>query len=256
MNTFLKTTFALMASATATLAQPAGVKDLSIAAPHHDANITGALYYPSAEGGVAQTYAENPVFIGVPVLKDAEIADGRYPLVMLSHGMGGHIRSLGWLSTALAERGAIVVAVNHPNSTWGDFDLAEGLKHWTRAQDMSRVLDTLLADPKVAPHLDTQQIMAAGFSYGGWTALSLAGMRGNHAGYVAHCAEYGMASSHCADLMRGNAGLQDVNAAQWNDSYADVRINSGFAIDPGLAWGIHAQEVAGISADITLLSLG
>ena len=255
MTLLPKTAFALMIASTAA-ADPAGMRDLSFDAPHHGRPVTGAIYYPAAGGGSAETYAENPVFIGMPILKDAKMAEGKHPLVLLSHGMGGHIRSLGWLSTALADSGAIVVAVNHPNSTWGDFDLAEGLKHWTRTQDVRLALDTVLADPELNGRIDPARIMAAGFSYGGWTALSLGGLNGNHAGYVAHCATYGEASSHCADLLHGNAGLEDVSEAQWNGDYSDARITSVFAMDPGLIWGITEEDAAGLTGDVTLMSFG
>lgn len=256
MNIFSKSAIALMITTTTLHADPAGLRDLSIEAPHHSRPLSGAIYYPSSGGGTAEIYGENPVFVGTSVLRDADMAQGTRPLVVLSHGMGGHIRSLGWLSTALAERGAIVVAVNHPNSTWGDFDLAEGLKHWTRAQDLSLALDTVLTDPTIAGQIDQSRIMAAGFSYGGWTALSLGGLAGNHAGYVAHCAQYGEASSHCADLMRGDAGLEDVKPALWNADYRDARITSVVAMDPGLIWGMGAQETQGMVGNVTLLSLG
>jgi predicted dienelactone hydrolase len=256
MNIFLKSTAALIVSATPLLADPAGVRELSIDAPHHGRALTGAIYYPTNGGGVLETYAENPVFVGMPVLKDAEMASGKYPLVLLSHGMGGHIRSLGWLSTGLAEQGAIVIAVNHANSTWRDFDLSEGLKHWTRTQDLKLALDTALTDPETSAMVDPERIMAAGFSYGGWTALSLGGIRGNHAAYVAHCSEYGEKSSHCADLMRGDVGLQDVTEAEWNADYSDPRISSVFAIDPGLIWGMGDHETSDVVQDISLVSLG
>jgi predicted dienelactone hydrolase len=256
MTIFTKTAIALMLASTAAFADPAGYKDLSIDAPHHNRPLTGALYYPSAGGGTPETYAENPVFIGVPVIKDAAIAQGKHPLVLLSHGMGGHVRSLGWLSTVLAERGAIVVAVNHPNSTYGDFDLGQGLQHWTRVQDLELALDTVLADPQMGALIDRDRIMAAGFSYGGWTALSLAGLHGNHAGYVAHCAHYSAASSHCDDLMRGDIDLQNADVARWNADYRDARITAAFSIEPGLIWGMTPADATGITADVTLVSLG
>lgn len=256
MNILLKSTAALIVSVTSLLADPAGVRELSIDAPHHGRALTGAIYYPSTGGGALEIYAENPVFVGMPVLKNAEMATGKHPLVLMSHGMGGHIRSLGWLSTGLAEQGAIVIAVNHPNSTWRDSDLGEGLKHWTRTQDLKLALDTLLADPEMKAAIDINRIMAAGFSYGGWTALSLGGMRGNHAAYVSHCNEYGAKSSHCGDLMRGDVGLQDVSPIKWNADYSDSRISSVFAIDPGLIWGIGDEEISDLERNVSLVSLG
>lgn len=245
-NIFQASALALILTAPFAQADPAGFRDLSIEAPHNGRALTGALFYPTAGGGTQVSYAENPIFEGVPAFKDAPMAEGKYPLVLMSHGMGGHVRSLGWLSTAMAERGAIVVAVNHPNSTWGDFDLFKGLDHWTRTQDLKLALDTLLADPAISAHIDSTRIIAAGFSYGGWTALLLGGLRGNLAGSAAHC----------ADLMRGDVDWGSMDPSNWNADYSDPRVSAVFAIDPALMWDMSAENAATMVDDVTLLSLG
>src|SRR5262249_14368572 len=43
-------------------------------------------------------------------------APARLPLILLSHGTGGTALTLGWLGTALAARGYVVAAVNHPGN--------------------------------------------------------------------------------------------------------------------------------------------
>jgi predicted dienelactone hydrolase len=98
--------------------------------------------------------------------------------------------------------------------------------------------------------------MAAGFSYGGWTALSMGGLRGNHAGYVGHCAEYGAASSHCDDLMSKEIRLAEVSADEWNRSYADARITHVMAIEPGLVWGLAAEDGEGLVENVSMIGLG
>lgn len=256
----MKTTFTAVAAvclwATTALANPAGYAPFGVDAPHHGRGMIGAIWYPSMGDGRAFDLADSAVFQGVTVVEEATLQDGAHPVVLLSHGMGGNIRSLTWLATDLAKQGAIVVAVNHPNSTWGDFDMALGLQHWTRAQDLSLALDTLLSDPKFAGHIDDTRIMAAGFSYGGWTALSLGGVQGDHAGYVAHCEEYGETSSHCSDLSGAEVAIADIEAADWNASYADPRVTHVTAIDPGLIWGLGQADTAGLVANTRLIGLG
>lgn len=110
-------------------AQIAGLQESTIPAPHHGRDMEIAVWYPALEGSATAPFAGNPVFQPVAVAPDAEVVAGRYPLVLLSHGLGGHYRSLGWLAVALAERGAVVVAVNHPESTVFDFDMQTGLRH-------------------------------------------------------------------------------------------------------------------------------
>ena len=211
---------------------------------------------PSEGDGRAFEFADSAVFHGVTVVEEATIQDGVHPVVLLSHGMGGNIRSLAWLAADLAEQGAIVITVNHPNSTWGDFDMALGLRHWTRVQDLSLALDTLLDHPKFVGHIDENRVMAGGFSYGGWTALSMAGVLGDHAGYSAHCATYGEVSSHCAGLIQAGITLADVDEGSWNASYRDARITHAIAIDPGLIWGLDSAATADVIDNIHLIGLG
>lgn len=256
----MKTTFTAFAvfslTASIAFANPAGYTPFGVEAPHHNRGMIGAIWYPSAGDGRAFKFADSAVFHGVTVVEEATILDGSHPVVVLSHGMGGNIRSLTWLATDLAEKGAVVVAVNHLNSTWGDFDMALGLQHWTRVQDLSLALDTLLDDPKFAGHLDETRVMAAGFSYGGWTALSMGGLLGDHAGYVEHCENYGAASSHCDGLMKADVQLSEVDDAMWNASYADPRITHVTAIDPGLIWGLDGADTGELIGNVRLIGLG
>lgn len=97
MNIFQKSALALILTAQFAQADPAGFSDLSIEAQHHGRALTGALFYPAASGGTQVSYGENPIFEGVPAVKDAPMAEGKYPLLLMSHGMGGHVRSMGWL---------------------------------------------------------------------------------------------------------------------------------------------------------------
>ncbi len=247
---------ALSLAASTAHADLAGYTPLVFDAPHHGRDVLGALWYPAQDDGRTFTFAENGVFHGVEVTEEASVQDGTFPVVLLSHGMGGNIRSLAWLASSLAERGAIVVSVNHPNSTWGDFDLKAGMEHGTRAQDLSVALDVLATDRQFGDHLDLSRVMAAGFSYGGWTALSLGGVTGDHAGYIAHCAEHGEASPHCDELMSAEIQLADADPELWNASYADPRVTHVAAIDPGLTWGLGADAVDGVVSNITLIGLG
>jgi predicted dienelactone hydrolase len=256
----MNTTFATLAiaglMASAAVADPAGYSPLTFDAPHHGKGVVGAVWYPTGGPGREMPFADSPVFVGVTVVEEAPVAEGRHPVVLLSHGMGGNIRSLAWLASALAEQGAVVVSVNHPNSTWGDFDMAAGMRHWTRAQDLSLALDTLMADPRFEGHLDPTRIMAAGFSYGGWTALSLGGLRGNLAGYVDHCRVHGEASAICTEVLAPEVDLASFAAADWNGTYADPRVTHVVAIEPGLIWGLGPAEIAQLVPDVRLIGLG
>ncbi|RLJ41412.1 putative dienelactone hydrolase [Litoreibacter meonggei] len=253
------TTLAVLAFApTIALAEPnTGMADFTYKAAHHGKPVSSVLWYPSSDDGKTTRAAENAVFYGVDVEQDGPLSEGgKLPVILLSHGLGGNWRSLAWLAEDLAGQGALVISMNHPASSTFDFDMREGLNHWTRARDMSRALDKLMDDPTYAARIDSSRIMAAGFSYGGWTSLSLGGVTGNLAGEIAECDAQGEASSHCADLKKAGVTFGDLDPGMWNASYKDARITHVAAMDPALHHGFTKANVAELDADTVLIALG
>ena len=227
-------------------ADVAGLRVTEVYMPHHGAGARVAIWYPSTSQEPATPYAENAVFHGVDAHIAGPVSSGQYPVVLFSHGMGGTDRAQAWLGAALAQRGVITVSVNHPNSTWGDFDMGKGVKHWTRAQDMSVTLDAVLGMPDFSGNVDLSRIMAAGFSFGGWTALSLGGAKGNHAGMVEACMTHETMEA-CGLLMSDDVNMQGIDPARWNASYADMRVTHVAAIDPGFVWGLEQADIADLA---------
>lgn len=254
MRTILSTA-ALSLSAFAAHADNAGLQITEVLLPHHAASTRVAIWYPTMVQDTPSLYANNPVFEGVEAHMDAPLSPGQYPVVLFSHGMGSTDRAQAWLGAALARRGAITVIVNHPNTTWGDFDMSEGVAHWTRAQDMSATFDAVLDMPFFSDSLDMDRVMAAGFSYGGWTALSLGGARGNHAGIVDACMTHDQMEA-CGLLLSAEVNMQGINPATWNASYADARVTHVAAIDPGLVWGLEPSDVDDLVPSTLMIGLG
>jgi len=246
---------ALSICGSSAFADVAGLQITEILLPHHETSARVAIWYPSPSSDEPSLYASNPVFEGVEANLDAPISDGRYPIVLFSHGMGGTDRAQAWLGAALAELGAITIIVNHPNSTWGDFDMTAGVEHWTRAQDMSAVLDEVLAMPGFSDRLDLARVMAAGFSYGGWTALSLGGAKGNHAGIVKACTTY-QEMEACELLLSEDVNMQGIDPSIWNANYADARVTHVAAIDPGFVWGLEKSDIAELVPSTLVIGFG
>ena len=255
MKTILTATM-LMTAASQAAADPAGLRLTGLDMPHHGSRAGVSIWYPNGGGGDKTVFAENSVYEGVEAAIGAEAQDGAHPVVLFSHGLGGTIRAQAWLASGLADRGAIVVSVNHAKSTWGDFDMADGVKHWTRVADLSAALDALLADPAFAGRVDTSRIMAAGFSYGGWTALSMGGLRGNHAGIVETCTRFVDTMNACDLLLSEDVDMQGLDPTVWNANYADARITHVTAIDPGFVWGLTAADAATLVPNVLMIGLG
>ena len=75
-----------------------------------------AVWYATNNKQNLITIADNAIFDGSEVIADAvpEIKSTKSPLILLSHGYGGSWQSLSWLAHALAAKGYIVAAPNHP----------------------------------------------------------------------------------------------------------------------------------------------
>ena len=246
----------LFLAAHAAAAEPGGFRSVTVPAAHHGRGMSGALWYPSAGGGQSFLFGDNPVFHGTEVRDGARMAEGPFPVVLASHGLGGSTGTLGWLTAGLAEAGAFVISVNHPNSTTRDFNLQEGLKHWTRAQDLRAALDWLAAQPELAAHADFSRIYAVGFSAGGWTALALGGARADLEGYGARCETAPPSPWQCADLTRRGADLTAYSATEWNAGRKDRRIRAVAAIDPALTYGLGPAHVRDLVDRVLLIGLG
>jgi len=255
MKYALTAMFVLLAVQTAA-AEPAGFRSFAIPAEHHGREMTGAVWYPSAGGGEAVSFGENGVFHGTRVLDGARMAEGPFPVILASHGLGGHIGALGWLTAGLAEAGALVISVNHPNSTREDFDLQEGLKHWTRTEDLRAALAWLAAEPELAAIADLSRIYAVGFSAGGWTALSLGGLRADLEGYAAHCKTAPPSPWQCADLTKRGADLTAYSPTEWNAGRKDGRVRAVAAIDPALTYGLGKDHARELVDKVLLIGLG
>ncbi|MFJ6326872.1 alpha/beta hydrolase family protein [Rhizobium sp. NPDC092014] len=136
-------------------------------------------WYPTDENWVAKVTSEKSWFRKEPVAFNAPVARSQrpFPLVVLSHGSGATADALEWLGFRLAQRGFVALAVNHHGHTGSEPYRAEGfLCMWERASDLSAILD----DPGWQRSLEIEtidQVFAAGFSAGAYTALLLVGAR-------------------------------------------------------------------------------
>jgi len=132
------------------------------------------IWYPARAGTLMAEHHVGPPAAPLFTLgrwaDDGPMLEGRFPLVTLSHGTGGSAEIMSWLARDLASRGYIVAGVNHPGNNAVEPYTAEGfMLWWERARDVSAVIDLVLADPPIGPHIDANRIGAMGFSLGGYT---------------------------------------------------------------------------------------
>lgn len=153
---------------------PVGFKTTTLPDAQTSRPLEMVAWYPAASTAKPQLIADNGVFIGALAVTDAPPAAGEHPLVVLSHGYGGNWGKQVWLASALAHKGYIVAAVNHPGTTTKDRSPQAAAQLWKRPADLSRAIDAVLAQPKQFGAVAKNRIAAVGHSLGGWTVLEIA----------------------------------------------------------------------------------
>lgn len=132
------------------------------------------IWYPTLDTTKQNITTEYP-FKLPPTSKDANPVSEKFPLVLLSHGTGGNRINQMWLACELAGNGFIVAAVDHFGNTLDNRIPENFVKGWDRPLDISFVIDELLKTPQWKSAVDSTKIGMAGFSFGGYTSIALAG---------------------------------------------------------------------------------
>ncbi|MGO1297774.1 MAG: alpha/beta hydrolase family protein [Vibrio sp.] len=131
----------------------------------------GVLYPTSAK--------PTPIRFGPITLSlamNGAIKEGRFPLVVLSHGSGGSGLSYKDIALALVRRGFIVALPSHPHNNYLDNTIAGQIENYiNRPKNISAAIDKVLAIPNLHVHVDVAKIAVLGHSVGGYTSLVVSG---------------------------------------------------------------------------------
>ncbi len=267
------------ASAAAAADAPVGYTSLDV---HGNTELRGdpgnrlhvVVWYPARAGTPT-----GPIEVGppqTPFFSEGEgapdaplaVASSAYPLIVVSHGTGGTAMDLSWLCAALAARGYVVASVTHPGNNALEPPTVGGMSlWWMRADDLSRTLDGVLADPRFGPHIDPNRIGAAGFSLGGYTVLALAGALGDPGALEKYCAAKpdtpvcsGAATPDMPDvsararaLAASDPAFASALAANLT-SHRDPRVKAVFSIAPALGPAIVPASLHGIDLPVAFVA--
>ncbi|TCT42803.1 alpha/beta hydrolase family protein [Martelella mediterranea] len=250
----LVTSLMLAGSAAAAENLLPGYERLTVESSARTVPLAATLWYPAKIRSYRGIVGGNAVFQGTSGLMGARIADGQFPLFLFSHGSGGNMDNSAWLMAGLAEKGAMVLAVNHPGSTTGDSSPRASAFLDRRAGDLSAALDYLLADPVLGPHVDQSAITASGFSLGGATALNLGGMRVSGDAFADYCRE-NPGYTDCIFMSKGNLDFDRLPEGFGGD-LRDERVGAVIAIDPGFTYAATEASIETMSLPVLVISLG
>jgi len=221
-----------------------GITFREVHEPTTGTSMSAAVIYPSAGMAAPQTTPLGPY--QVAALPALPLAPGRHPLVLISHGHGGSALGHHDLATALADAGFIVAAIEHAGDSHRDqsgFGTDRVLLG--RAWQVSALLDLLLADPQLGPHIDDTRIGVAGFSAGGYTSLLLLGATPDFNRGLAYCAAQPDDVELCQSTPASYAPLTLTKPT------ADARIRAGFVMAP-LAVFFDTASLQAVTAPVFL----
>lgn len=255
---------AMLCGQSAVIAEAAtiGWQELEIAGAAGGPPLDVALWYPTRDPGATVAIGDNPVFVGVAVVPEARPSGEGLPLVVLSHGFGGHQGNLAWLAAALAAAGHVVATLDHPGTTTRDRRPGEPGVLARRSADVGRVIDRLTADRPVlidaglidAGLIDGGRIAVIGHSLGAWTALQLAGARFSLDRALADCNER-PALAACELLTW--AGADDPSTATiLAGDRRDARVTAVAALDIGMARGFTEASLEAVAIPVLLVAAG
>lgn len=145
-----------------------------------DAGFDAAAASPMQYTLLPGVFYESPgAFAAAP---DAISTDGPFPLVVYSHGSGGLRYIHSAYTEALASHGFVVAAPDHTGNTAIDRIAGAGddpaVISFNRPNDVTRVIDAM-TDPSnpsagpVATHVDGEQVVVTGHSFGGFTTIAM-----------------------------------------------------------------------------------
>ncbi|MBT8298348.1 MAG: dienelactone hydrolase family protein, partial [Maribacter sp.] len=165
--------------------------------PLYDRKLTVEIWYPAvvAKGVEAQeTYEEVmgtrgdslrpliPFTFKGRALRNADPKknEGKFPLIIVSHGYVGSRYLMTYLTENLASKGYVVVAIEHTDSTFKDAAPFQSTL-LNRAQDIHFVLDEMMrlgardSKDQLAGLIATDNTGIIGYSMGGYGVLNVAG---------------------------------------------------------------------------------
>jgi len=255
----------VMAAAFVALIQPAahaseaGFRQMTVAANRaDDMPAHFALYYPTPDAARVIPMGPFPQTVSINGAPESTVKG----LIVISHGAASTETGFATLAQALARNGYLVASVEHVGDTWQDQSMrATPVRYFAeRPRQVSRVIDTLLADPQWRARITNGAdggplIGALGHSAGGYTVLALAGGKPVLSRIRTHCETEAEQDPVLCKLSRamGGASVQAGAAADGQEEpvQADTRVRAVMALAPmGVAFS--ASSLASITVPVAI----
>lgn len=211
-------------------------------------------WYPSSKRDTDFIFGNSKIFAAVATNFNAEIAPGKFPVVLLSHGgMRSSFTHSGWIASALAKAGYIVIVPKPPGVDEITPDLAVN-EISLRAADLMLGLSNLENVNVLDRGSDKDNVMGVGFFLGGTSILTLSGIKLSPAKYKKSCDD-DETNMDCGWLLSNNVYLTEVSDKKISDLKTDDRIKSIVVINPELTKTFSDATLEMVGIPVTVIDL-
>ncbi|QYF86995.1 dienelactone hydrolase [Brevundimonas sp. PAMC22021] len=177
-------------------------------------------------------------------LPDGTEFAGPRPLIVISHGNGGHSQGHHDTAKALAAAGFVVAALTHPGDNWRDDSRQTQLTD--RAGHISLLIDHMTKHWSGPMGVDSARIGAFGYSAGGFTVTALVGGVSDLALVRRHCEQE--PEVFACQLIRRSP----IDPTTWKAVGHDPRIRAAVIAAPGLGLAFTDESLARVTIPVQL----
>ncbi len=196
-----------------------------------------AFWYPTTDAeGPAASYLFGRI-MHPEVFTDASLAPGRFPVLLFSHGSGGFAVQSPSFTEFFASQGFVVAAPDHTGNTFSDDGGLSPEMFALRPQDVSATLDFVTNDDPTLKDRLTEEVIVAGHSFGGYTALSSVGLGFDLEAVDAYCAQ--ASDALLCDLV-DDAALRSL----FELGFLEPRIKAAISMTPVGGPAYRPQDIA------------
>lgn len=235
-----------------------GVRHVTAHAAARGGDLDVTVWYPAQAGGTPVSLGDSPFFAGTAAQSEAPIAEGRFPLALLSHGagLGGTPEAMSWMAAGLAAKGFVVAAPTHPGNGGARRSAEQTMQLWLRPGDISATLDAVTGVSAFKEHVEVDNFAVLGLSMGGGTALALAGGRISAERLAGYCDDAARNPSLCQWVKMSGLDLHAMDMRAAGRDFTDRRLRFAMAIDPAPVDVFDSDSFAGVTLPVEIVNLG
>lgn len=196
------------------------------------------LWYPTYRSPKEVNFNPWTVFAAL----NAPVAEGKYPLIILSHDTAGSRFSYHLTAAWLATQGYIVAAPTHPGDCFDNMDsLFTATQLVERMDNIKAALRLIIADKEVGKYVETNSVGLIGYGTGGTACLLLAGAMPECALLSAWCGKGINKNPYCAPNIKEKMDKMCLTLKDKNFE-KEIEIKAVVAISPayGMLFGYNS----------------